>query len=88
MSDKAFRIIQEKRLTPWKGEEEVRYSWMMAIEAVTGLSLNAERGRKDSSLNHVIIEFKAPGLFKGKKIVLHLKMQQKSAYYHIFNVNL
>lgn len=25
------------------------------------------RGRKDSSLNHVIIEFKAPGLFKGKK---------------------
>ncbi|WP_332398875.1 Eco57I restriction-modification methylase domain-containing protein [Vibrio metschnikovii] len=67
MSEKAFKIIQEKRLTPWKGEEEVRYSWMMAIEAVTGLSLNAERGRKDSSLNHVIIEFKAPGLFKGKK---------------------
>ncbi|WP_368939824.1 Eco57I restriction-modification methylase domain-containing protein [Proteus mirabilis] len=67
MSTKAFQIIQEKRLNPWKGEEEVRYSWMMAIESETGLSLNAERGRKDSSLNHVIIEFKAPGLFKGKK---------------------
>lgn len=64
---KAFHQINEKRLKPWKGEEEVRFAWMKAIEYATGLSLNAERGRKDSSHNHVIVEFKAPGLFNGKK---------------------
>lgn len=63
----AYHAIQEKRLKPWQGEEEVRYSWMRAIEDATGLHLNAERNRKDSSLNHVIIEFKAPGLFRGRK---------------------
>jgi len=62
-----FNQINEKRLRPWQGEEEVRFAWMKAIEDSTGLHLNAERGRKDSSLNHVIIEFKAPGFFKGKK---------------------
>ena len=67
MSLEAYNIIQEKRLKPWKGEEEVRFSWMKAIEIQTGLSLNAERDRKDSSHNHVILEYKAPGLFKGRK---------------------
>ncbi|MCT8352118.1 Eco57I restriction-modification methylase domain-containing protein [Photorhabdus kayaii] len=67
MGQEAYEAIQEKRLKPWKGEEEVRYIWMKVIEDATGLHLNAERGRKDSSHNHVIIEFKAPGLFRGKK---------------------
>jgi hypothetical protein len=67
MNFPAYEAIQQKRSTPWQGEEEVRYGWMKAIEDATGLQLNAERGHKDSSLNHVIIEFKAPGLFKGRK---------------------
>lgn len=67
MNQLAYQAIQEKRLKPWQGEEEVRYIWMKAIEDATGLHLHAERGHKDSSHNHVIIEFKAPGLFRGKK---------------------
>lgn len=64
---KAFDQIQEKRLKTWKGEEEVRYIWIKALEDATQLHLHAERDRKDASYNHVIIEFKAPGLFQGKK---------------------
>lgn len=63
----AFESIQARRKKPWKGEEEVRFIWMKAIEEATGVQLHAERNRKDSSYNHVIIEFKAPGLFKAKK---------------------
>lgn len=64
---KAFKVIEEKRRRPWKGEEEVRIAWVKALEIVTGLHFDAERAKKDSSYNHVIIEFKAPGLFKGSK---------------------
>ncbi len=32
-----------------------------------GIHFDAERAKKDSSYNNVIIEFKAPGLFKGSK---------------------
>ena len=63
----AFNQINERRIKPWVGEEEVRIIWVKAIEEATGLFLEAERGRKDSSHNNVIIEFKAPGLFKGSK---------------------
>jgi len=38
-----------------------------ALEAATGLHFDAERAKKDSSYNHVVIEFKAPGYFKGSK---------------------
>jgi len=67
MNASAFESIQARRLSPWQGEEEVRLTWNRAIEDATGLTLNAERNRKDTSLNHVIIEYKAPGLFKGSK---------------------
>jgi len=67
MSQPAYKAIQDRRLKPWSNEEEVRLAWNQAIETVTGLHLHAERGKKDASLNHVIIEYKAPGLFKGKK---------------------
>ncbi|WMY73329.1 N-6 DNA methylase [Buttiauxella selenatireducens] len=67
MSQSAYETIQEKRLRPWQGEEEVRYIWNKAIEDATGLHLNAERDRNDASLNHVIIEYKSPGFFNGKK---------------------
>lgn len=63
----AFSAIQSKRQRPWHGEEEVRIAWVAALEAATGLHFDAERTKKDSSYNHVIIEFKAPSLFKGSK---------------------
>lgn len=66
MSIDAFAQLESRKRKPWSGEEEVRYAWIKAIEEVTGLQLNAERDRKDASYNHIIIEFKAPGLFKGK----------------------
>ncbi len=37
------------------------------MEVILDIHFDAERARKDSSYNHVIIEFKAPGLFKGSK---------------------
>ncbi|BEM74897.1 SAM-dependent methyltransferase [Serratia marcescens] len=67
MKQSAYTSIQEKRLQPWKGEEEVRFAWNKALEDATGLHLFAERERNDASYNHVIIEYKAPGLFNGKK---------------------
>lgn len=62
-----YDAINAKRTRPWKGEEEVRVAWITALETATGVCFNMERGKKDSSRNHVIIEFKAPGLFKGRK---------------------
>lgn len=63
----AYNAINLKRYRPWQGEEEVRLAWIAALEAATGLNFNAERAKKDGSYNHVIIEFKAPGYFKGNK---------------------
>lgn len=63
----AYAHIVARRSRPWKGEEEVRLAWVSALEAVIGKPFDAERAKKDSSYNNVIIEFKAPGLFKGKK---------------------
>lgn len=63
----AFEQINSSREKPWQNEEEVRVAWVSAINAATGLNLHTERGRKDASHNHVIVEFKAPGLFNGKK---------------------
>ncbi|MDR3432074.1 MAG: N-6 DNA methylase [Rouxiella aceris] len=67
MKQSAYASIQEKRLQPWKGEEEVRFAWNKALEDETGLHIFAERDRNDASYNHVIIEYKAPGYFKGRK---------------------
>ncbi|HLO63867.1 MAG TPA: N-6 DNA methylase [Azonexus sp.] len=40
---------------------------MAALETALNIHFDAERARKDGSYNNVILEFKAPGLFKGKK---------------------
>lgn len=66
-ADQAYRDINNDRLSPWQGEEEVRLAWVAALRSATGKALKAERFREDSSYNHVIIEFKSPGLFKGSK---------------------
>jgi hypothetical protein len=62
-----YNAIQEKRNRPWANEEEVRLAWVSALESGLGVHFDAERAKKDSSYNNVIIEFKAPGLFNGSK---------------------
>ena len=63
--DVAFKHISERRDRPWANEEEVRLAWVSGLEKAMGVHLNAERAREDSSYNNLIIEFKAPGLFRG-----------------------
>lgn len=64
---KAFDKIAAKRNRPWKNEEEVRLAWVAGLEAAMDIHFDAERWKKDSSYHNVIIEFKAPGFFKGTK---------------------
>ncbi len=45
----------------------MRVAWVSALEAALNVHFDAERSKKDSSYNNVIIEFKAPGFFKGSK---------------------
>ncbi|SKA14834.1 Eco57I restriction-modification methylase domain-containing protein [Novilysobacter spongiicola] len=61
----AFKAIDRKRRKLWQGEEEVRVAWISALEQATGFDFEAERQRRDSSYNNVVIEFKGPGLFRG-----------------------
>lgn len=58
------KINESKHL--WKNEEELRIGWISALSHFLEINLEAERDRNDSSYNNVIIEFKSPGLFKGK----------------------
>lgn len=67
MTKIAFDHIAAKRKRPWQNEEEVRLAWVAGLEAAMGIHFDAERAKKDSSYNNVIIEFKAPGFFKGSK---------------------
>tara|TARA_R110000796_G_scaffold159169_3_gene275854 strand:- start:112337 stop:115519 length:3183 start_codon:yes stop_codon:yes gene_type:complete len=62
-----YNLINNKRNRPWKGEEEVRLAWIFALEQGLDVHFDAERSKKDSNYNNVIIEFKAPGFFNGKK---------------------
>lgn len=57
-------LVKKKAL--WQNEEEVRVAWVSGLETVLDTTLEKERKYKDSSYNNVIIEFKGPGLFKGK----------------------
>ncbi|MDD1505874.1 N-6 DNA methylase [Lysinibacillus sp. CNPSo 3705] len=59
--------ILNKQKPYWTNEEEIRISWVSGLSNSLGLSLEAERKNNDSSYNNVIIEFKSPGLFKGKQ---------------------
>jgi len=63
---KGYDLINRRR-KQWVNEEEVRHAWMKGIEEVLGIDLDAERARRDSSYNNVVIEFKGPGLFKGSE---------------------
>ncbi len=55
-----------KRSRHIQNEAEVRSAWITALEGATGLTFDLERGRRDSSYNNVIIEFKDMGLFSGR----------------------
>jgi hypothetical protein len=68
-----FDRIDAKRNRPWANEEEVRLAWVAALEAGLDIHFDAERAKKDSSYNNVVIEFKAPGLFKGSKFSAKFK---------------
>ncbi len=67
IENQTYNKIQNKRVRPWQNEEEVRLAWIGALETATDLHFDAERAKKDSSINNVIIEFKAPGYFKKSK---------------------
>lgn len=57
----------ERRRKQWANEEEVRHAWMKGLEEALQIDLDAERAQRDSSYNNVIMEFKAPGLFRGSE---------------------
>lgn len=63
---RGFELI-ERRKNSWVNEEEVRHVWMRGLEEAIGIDLDAERARRDSSYNNVVIEFKAPGLFNASE---------------------
>jgi Eco57I restriction-modification methylase len=54
------------RISKAINEEEVRLAWVSALEALIGITFNAERYKRDLSYNNVVIEFKGPGKFNGK----------------------
>lgn len=66
-ANKAFHFIDLRRRRPWSNEEEVRIAWVSALEHGLNVRFDAERARRDSSYNNVIIEFKGPGLFAASK---------------------
>lgn len=70
MNAEAVRItheIIEKKRRGWTNEEEVRVAWVRALENGLDIDLHAERDHKDLSYNNVIIEFKSPGSFRGRR---------------------
>lgn len=58
------KLLQQLRRAT--NEEEIRLSWVRALEEVLGITFDAERGKRDLSYNNVLIEFKGPGKFNGK----------------------
>ena len=63
---KGYDLINRRR-KQWDNEEEVRHAWMKGLEEALQIDLDAERAKRDSSYNNVVIEFKGPGLFKGSE---------------------
>lgn len=60
-----YHTLRRKRAN-WANEEEVRLAWIMALSDALSIDFHAERDRRDSSYNNVVIEFKDRGLFRGK----------------------
>src|ERR1700691_5775812 len=60
-----YRKLQQQT-SKATNEEEVRLVWVRALEEATGITFDAERGKRDLSYNNVVIEFKDLGKFNGK----------------------
>jgi hypothetical protein len=60
-----YEVLKRKN-DRWENEEEVRLGWVPAIEEAVGIEMHAERDKRDSSYNNVVIEFKGKGKFKGR----------------------
>ena len=60
-----YRKLQQQ-ISRSTNEEEVRLAWVRALEEASGVTFNAERGKRDLSYNNVVIEFKSLGKFNGK----------------------
>ena len=63
---KGYELVNRRR-SQWTTEEEVRHTWMKGLEEALDFDLDAERAKRDSSYNNVVIEFKGPGLFRGSE---------------------
>ncbi len=63
-TQKGYELIS-RRKKQWSNEEEVRHAWMKGLEEALQTDLDAERAKRDSSYNNVVIEFKTPAFFKG-----------------------
>ncbi|WP_219845165.1 N-6 DNA methylase [Paenibacillus sp. PCH8] len=61
-----FDRLRQARFS-WQNEEELRIGWIKEFSQTLNIEMQAERQRQDSSYNNVIIEFKSPGLFRGRK---------------------
>ena len=61
----AYRKLQQQT-SKATNEEEVRLAWVRALEEASGITFDAERGKRDLSYNNVVIEFKDLGKFNGK----------------------
>jgi N-6 DNA Methylase len=66
ITKKGYDLINRRRKR-WVNEEEVRHAWMKGLEEALQFDLDAERAKRDSSYNNVVIEFKGPGHFKGSE---------------------
>jgi hypothetical protein len=49
--------------------EEIRLAWVRALEEESGITFDAERGKRDLSYNNVVIEFKDLGKFNGRTTI-------------------
>jgi len=61
----AYRSLAAKR-RHCETEAELRQVWLGALEAASGLAFHLERDNKDGSRNHIVLEFKTPGAFRGR----------------------
>lgn len=51
---KGYDLINRRR-KQWVNEEEVRHAWMKGLEEALQIDLDAERAKRDSSYNNVVI---------------------------------
>ena len=51
---KGYDLINRRR-KQWANEEEVRHTWMKELEEALQIDLDAERAKRDSSYNNVVI---------------------------------